>query len=40
MERISLESKTNFFENRVTEYAKANTAGSAEEKKFVVDADF
>ena len=41
MERISLESKTNFFENRVTEYAKANTGSStADEKKFTMDADF
>jgi len=40
MERISLESKDNFFEKRVTTYAKANTQGSAEDKKFAVDADF
>jgi ribonucleotide reductase beta subunit family protein with ferritin-like domain len=40
MERISLESKDNFFEKRVTTYAKANTNGSAEEKKFSMDADF
>lgn len=40
MERISLESKTNFFEGRVTEYAKANTVGTTEEKKFAIDADF
>ena len=40
MERISLESKTNFFEGRVTEYAKANTTGATEDKKFAIDADF
>ncbi len=40
MERISLENKDNFFEKRVTTYAKANTNSSAEEKKFTVDADF
>ena len=40
MERISLESKDNFFEKRVTTYQKANTAASAEQKKFAMDADF
>jgi ribonucleoside-diphosphate reductase beta chain len=40
MERISLESKDNFFEKRVTTYAKANTNGPAEEKCFSTDADF
>jgi ribonucleoside-diphosphate reductase beta chain len=40
MERLSLESKDNFFEKRVTTYAKANTNGSSEEKKFAMDADF
>lgn len=40
MERISLESKSNFFESKVTEYAKANTGGVAEDKKFAIDADF
>ena len=40
MERISLESKDNFFEKRVTTYAKANTNSNAEQKKFSVDADF
>ncbi len=40
MERISLESKDNFFEKRVTTYQKANTAASAEQKKFTTDADF
>jgi len=40
MERLSLESKDNFFEKRVTTYAKANTNGAVEEKKFAMDADF
>jgi len=40
MERLSLESKDNFFEKRVTTYAKANTNGAAEGKKFAMDADF
>lgn len=40
MERISMESKDNFFEKRNTTYAKANTQGKAEDKKFSVDADF
>ncbi len=40
MERISLESKDNFFEKRSTTYAKANTQGKPEEKRFTMDADF
>lgn len=40
MEMISMSTKTNFFEHRVTEYAKANTAAKADEKVFAVDADF
>jgi ribonucleoside-diphosphate reductase beta chain len=40
MERISLESKDNFFEKRVTTYQKANTAGDAEKKKFSTEEDF
>ena len=40
MERISMESKDNFFEKRVTTYAKANTQGLPEDKKFAIDADF
>jgi ribonucleoside-diphosphate reductase beta chain len=40
MERISLEGKDNFFEKRVTTYAKANTGGKMEDKKFTMDADF
>jgi ribonucleotide reductase beta subunit family protein with ferritin-like domain len=40
MERISLEGKDNFFEKRVTTYAKANTNSKAEDKTFAMDADF
>jgi ribonucleotide reductase beta subunit family protein with ferritin-like domain len=40
MELISMNTKTNFFEHRVTEYAKANTTTKAEDKKFAMDADF
>ena len=40
MELISMNTKTNFFEHRVTEYAKANTTTKAEDKKFATDADF
>ena len=40
MERISLEGKENFFERRITSYARANTQGKPEDKKFSVDADF
>lgn len=40
MERISLEGKDNFFEKRVTTYAKAGVGKSAEEMKFALDADF
>jgi ribonucleoside-diphosphate reductase beta chain len=40
MERISLESKDNFFEKRTTTYAKANTQAKPEEKRFTIDADF
>jgi ribonucleotide reductase beta subunit family protein with ferritin-like domain len=35
-----MESKDNFFEKRVTTYAKANTQGLPEDKKFAIDADF
>ena len=38
MELISLQGKTNFFEKRVGEYAKANVAGNAEQA-FDMDAD-
>lgn len=40
MERISLEGKDNFFEKRVTTYAKANTSGKAEEKTFSMGCGF
>jgi ribonucleoside-diphosphate reductase beta chain len=40
MERISLEGKTNFFESRVSSYAKAGVGKSREEMVFSLDADF
>jgi ribonucleoside-diphosphate reductase beta chain len=40
MERISLESKDNFFEKRVSNYALANVGKSAEAMSFRVDVDF
>jgi ribonucleoside-diphosphate reductase beta chain len=44
MEMISLEGKTNFFENRVSEYKKAGVnsdgTGSAQSRTFTMDADF
>jgi ribonucleotide reductase beta subunit family protein with ferritin-like domain len=40
MELIGMATKTNFFEHRVTEYAKANTTTKTEDKKFAMDADF
>lgn len=43
MERISIETKSNFFENRVAEYSKANVGGNVEHDKiheFTLDADF
>merc|ERR1719189_268300 len=40
MEMISLQGKTNFFERRVGEYAKANVMASKEEMGFALDADF
>lgn len=40
MERISLEGKDNFFEKRVTTYAKAGVGKKAEEMSFSLDADF
>jgi ribonucleotide reductase beta subunit family protein with ferritin-like domain len=38
MENIGLRNKTNFFENRVTEYAKANA--TSDNSAFVLDDDF
>jgi len=40
MERISLESKDNFFEKRVTTYAKAGVGKKQDEMSFSLDADF
>ena len=44
MENISMEGKTNFFERRVGEYAKAgvmdNTNGGGQGRVFSLDADF
>ena len=44
MEMISLEGKTNFFENRVSEYKKAGVnsdgTGAAQSRTFTTDADF
>lgn len=40
MELISLTGKTNFFEKRVGEYAKANVMTSEKEREFCLDADF
>jgi ribonucleoside-diphosphate reductase beta chain len=40
MERISLEGKDNFFEKRVSTYAKAGVGKKVEEMTFTTDADF
>ena len=40
MTLISLQGKTNFFEKRVSEYAKANVGVSAEEHTFALDCAF
>lgn len=40
MTLISLQGKTNFFEKRVSEYAKAGVGVAAEEQVFTLDADF
>lgn len=40
MERISLESKDNFFEKRTSTYAKATVGKNANEMKFSMNADF
>ncbi len=40
MERIALEGKDNFFEKRVSTYAKAGVGKKAEEMSFSLDADF
>jgi ribonucleoside-diphosphate reductase subunit M2 len=40
MENISIETKTNFFENRVAAYSKAGVGDKEEDKAFDLDADF
>ncbi len=40
MERISLEGKDNFFEKRVTSYAKSGVGVDQEKMSFALDADF
>lgn len=43
MERISIETKSNFFESRVSQYSKANVGSKqqhSEIRKFALDADF
>ena len=40
MENIGLQNKTNFFEQRVTEYAKANSQATTEEMALSIDDDF
>lgn len=40
MDLISLQGKTNFFEKRVGEYAKANVGNTEEQNQFALDADF
>jgi ribonucleotide reductase beta subunit family protein with ferritin-like domain len=40
MELISIEGKTNFFENRVSAYNKAGVGSSAADKEFTLDEDF
>ena len=40
MTMISLQGKTNFFEKRVAEYAKAGVGTKTEDEVFTMDADF
>lgn len=40
MEYISLENQTNFFERKVSEYARANIGTTQEENQFSLDAEF
>uniref|UniRef100_A0A5F8G2H7 Ribonucleoside-diphosphate reductase subunit M2 n=1 Tax=Monodelphis domestica TaxID=13616 RepID=A0A5F8G2H7_MONDO len=40
MENISLEGKTNFFENRVGEYQRMGVMSSPTENSFTLDGDF
>ena len=40
MDMINMQSKTNFFEARVTEYKKARVGQKKEDYQFNMDADF
>jgi ribonucleotide reductase beta subunit family protein with ferritin-like domain len=40
MELISLQGKTNFFEKRVSDYAKAGVMNTRDEQVFSLDEDF
>jgi ribonucleotide reductase beta subunit family protein with ferritin-like domain len=40
MENISVENKTNFFEDRVSAYSKAGVGGVEGDKEFDLDAEF
>jgi ribonucleotide reductase beta subunit family protein with ferritin-like domain len=40
MENISIEGKTNFFEDRVSNYSKSGVGTTAEDRAFDLDADF
>lgn len=40
MDSINIESKTNFFEKRETQYSKANIGSTQEQKTFSITADF
>lgn len=40
MENIGLQNKTNFFENRVTEYSRANSSSDNESSQLTLDDDF
>jgi ribonucleoside-diphosphate reductase subunit M2 len=40
MERISVEGKDNFFEKRVSTYAKAGAGVKAEDMQFNLETDF
>ena len=40
MDKIGMNIKTNFFEGRVTSYAKSGVGKTREEMSFALDADF
>ena len=40
MENISVENKTNFFEDRVSNYSKSGVGGAVGDKDFDLDAEF